>query len=130
MSDVQQFILNKLEKLDEKLDEVREHNTNFKTSFAHHLLRDEEIHKEVVKLGNSIDKHSNLLDEYNQQLEEHMRRTEILENKVLPLIQEKHEDDTVKRWWEGNWSKAAKVAGWLSAIGGLVVIIMEIVSKL
>jgi len=111
MSDIQQFILNKLEKLDEKLDEVREHNASMRASFDSHVVIDKEIHDEVIKLADSIDKHSNLLDQYNQQLEIHMKRTDILENKVLPLIAEKLEKDTVKRWWEGRWSTAAKIAG-------------------
>lgn len=130
MSDIQQFILSKLEKLDEKLDEVREHNANMRATFDSHVTIDKEIHEEVIKLGDNIDKHSRLLDQYNQQLEEHMRRTDILETKVLPLISEKMEKETVKKWWEGHWSNVARIVGWLSAIGGFIVIIMEIISKL
>jgi len=130
MSDIQQFILNKLEKLDEKLDEVREHNASMRASFDSHVVIDREIHQEVVKLGDNIDKHSRLLDTYNQQLEIHMKRTDILEKKVLPLVIEKNEKDTVSKWWEVRWSTAAKIAGWLSAIGGFVVIALEAWRKL
>ena len=130
MSDIQQFILSKLEKLDEKLDEVREHNADIRATFESHVIIDKEIHEEVIKLADNIDKHSHLLDQYNQQLEIHMKRTDILEHKVLPLITQKYESDTIKKWWDGRWSKAAKIAGWLSAIGGLIIIIIEIVSKL
>lgn len=129
MSDIQQFILNKLDKLDEKLDEVREHNIKMNASFDSHVIIDKEIHEEVVKLADSISKHSILLDQYNQQLEIHMKRTDILEHKVLPLLKDKAELETVKKWRDGHWAKAAKVAGWLSAIGGLIVVIIEIVSK-
>jgi len=130
VSDIQQFILNKLEKLDEKLDEVRDHSVRMKNSFDSHVVIDKEIHEEVVKLADNIDKHSNLLDQYNQQLEIHMKRTDILENKVLPLITQKVEQDTVKKWVDSRWSRVAKIAGWLSAIGGLVIIVLEIISKL
>jgi len=130
MSDIQQFILNKLEKLDEKLDEVREHNASMRATFDSHVVIDGEIHEEVVKLGGNISKHSNLLEEYNKQLEIHMKRTDILENKVLPLITQKVEQDTVKKWVDSRWSRVAKIAGWLSAIGGLVIIVLEIISKL
>jgi uncharacterized coiled-coil DUF342 family protein len=130
MSDIQQFILSKLEKLDEKLDEVREHNASFKASFADHLRRDEEIHGEVIKLGDSIDRHSTLLDQYNQQLDEHMRRTEILENKVLPIVIKQEEEKTVEKWRDNKLKKSMKILGWLSALGGLVVIVLEIISKL
>ena len=130
MSDIQQFILNKLEKLDEKLDEVREHNTNMRTLFDSHVIFDKEIHEEVTRLTNGLNKHSNSLDQYNQQLELHIKRTDILENKVLPLINQKLEQDTVNKWWNGHWSNIAKVAGWLSAIGGLIVIVLKIMFKL
>jgi len=130
MSDIQQFILNKLDKLDEKLDEVREHNIRMSTSFDSHVIIDKEIHEEVIKLADSISKHSNLLDQYNQQLEIHIKRTDILENKVLPLLEEKNELETVKKWRDGRWAKAAKIAGWLSAIGGFIIVVMEIISKL
>jgi len=129
VSDIQQFILNKLEKLDEKLDEVRDHSVRMKNSFDSHVVIDKEIHEEVVKLGGNISKHSNLLEEYNRQLEIHMKRTDILEHKVLPLIVEKTERETVKKWWQGRWSTVAKIAGWLSAIGGLIVVIVELISK-
>jgi hypothetical protein len=59
-----------------------------------------------------------------------MRRTDILENKVLPLVSEKLEKELVKKWWEGHWTKIAKIAGWLSAIGGFIIIVLEIISKL
>jgi hypothetical protein len=130
MSDIQQFILSKLEKLDEKLDEVREHNAHMRASFDSHVIIDQEIHEDVVKLGLSIDKHSNLLDQYNQQLEIHMKRTDLLEKSVLPLIRQRREEETVKKWRDGRWSKIAKIAGWLSAIGGFIVIVLKIVSEL
>ena len=130
MIDVQQFILNKLEKLDEKIDEVREHNAAIKLAFETHILRNEDIHSEVVRLGDSIDKHSNLLDEYNQQLEEHMRRTEILENKVLPLALKQEEEKIVSKWQDGRIKRAMKILGWVSSVGGFIVIVLEIISKL
>ena len=100
------------------------------TSFDSHVIIDKEIHEEVIKLADSISKHSNLLDQYNQQLEIHIKRTDILENKVLPLLEEKNELETVKKWRDGRWAKAAKIAGWLSAIGGFIIVVMEIISKL
>jgi hypothetical protein len=130
MSDIQQFILNKLDKLDEKLDEVREHNAAIKASFESHAVKDEEIHGEVIKLGDNIDRHSKLLDEYNRQLEEHMRRTEILENKVLPLVIEKNEQKAVDKWKDSRLNKTMKIFGWLSAIGGFIVIVIEILNKI
>ena len=130
MIDIQQFILNKLDKLDEKLDEVREQNTSMRASFESHTVRDEEIHGEVVKLGDSIDRHSDLLDEYNRQLTEHMRRTEILENRVLPLVEEKNELKTVQKWRNSKIQSSIKIFGWLSAIGGFVIVVLEIISKL
>jgi hypothetical protein len=130
MSDIQQYILNKLEKLDEKLDEVREHNASMKAAFESHAVVDDRIHSEVMRLSDNIDKHSKLLDEYNKQLEEHMKRTEILENKVLPLVVEKHEEKAVEKWKESKFKRTMKILGWLSAVGGLIIIILDIISKL
>jgi seryl-tRNA synthetase len=130
VSDIEQYILNKLEKLDEKLDEVREHNVAVRASFDAHVDMDEKIHQEVIKLGDSIDKHSRLLDEYNHQLEIHIKRTELLEHKVLPLVEQKKEQEVIKRWQDSRWARIAKVAGWLTALAGLVAGVLEIMSKL
>lgn len=130
MSDIHQYILNKLEKLDEKLDEVREHNASMRASFNSHVTIDREIHEEVIRLAESIDKHSYLLDQYNQQLEIHMKRTDILETKVLPLVIEKQDRQVVERWRDHKVKTAMKIVGWLSAIGGFIVIVLDVVSKL
>lgn len=130
MGDIQQFILSKLDRLDEKLDEVREHNAAMKATFEHHIINDEIIHKDIMKFSDSIDKHSALLDQYNQQLEEHMKRTEILENKILPLVIKEDEKRTVEKWRENKIKKLMKTLGWLSAVGGLIIIVLDIISKL
>lgn len=130
MSDIHQYILNKLEKLDEKLDEVREHNASMRASFNSHVTIDREIHEEVIRLAESIDKHSYLLDQYNQQLEIHMKRTDILETKVLPLVIEKQDRQVVERWRDHKVKTAMKIVGWLSAISGFIVIVLDVVSKL
>jgi hypothetical protein len=137
MSDIQQFILNKLEKLDEKLDEVREQNIKIKADFDSHATIDQEIHEEVVKLTSSIDNHSKSLDEYNRQLEIHIRgvntldkKVDILEQKVLPILIEKTDTEVVKKWWSVRFATILKIAGWLSGIAGLVVVILELISKL
>jgi len=129
MSDVQQFIISKLEKLDEKLDEVRQQNAAMRAAFDAHTERDEDIHSEVVKLGDSIDRHSQLLDEYNSQLEEHIRRTEILENKVLPLVVQNTEAKTIEKWKSTRMQKTMKTIGWLTSLGGLIIILLEIADK-
>jgi hypothetical protein len=137
MSDIQQFILNKLEKLDEKLDEVREQNIKIKADFDMHATIDQEIHEEVVKLTDSIDKHSKSLDEYNRQLEIHIKgvntldkKVDILEQKVLPILIEKTDTEVVKKWWSVRFATVLKIAGWLSGIAGLAIVILELISKL
>jgi hypothetical protein len=130
MSDIQQFILNKLEKLDEKLDEVKEQNIKIKANFDSHAIMDQEMHEQIIKLANNIDKHSNLLDEYNKQLEIHIKRTDILEQKVLPLIIEKKDTEIVRKWWSVRFATILKIAGWLSGVAGFIIILLELISKL
>lgn len=125
MSDIEQFIFNKLEKLDEKLDEVREHNASIKASFQSHVNIDEKIHEEVLKLAESIDKHSKLLDDYNKQLEIHIKRTDLLEKQIVPVVIEHAEQKIVHKHRSLKFKKIAKIIGYLTAAAGCITAIVQ-----
>lgn len=134
MSDIEQYILNKLEKLDEKLDSVRDSNVALKNSFDAHMVNDDKmlhnLDSSINRLSEGIDNHSKLLEEYNRQLEIHMKRTDLLENQILPMVHEKYEKETVSKWRSEKWKKVMKVIAAVVTITGAVVGILEVLKLL
>ncbi len=63
-----EFIIRMLERLDEKTDSLLEKH-----------------HEGIAELTNITSRQNSLLAEYNQSLQEHMRRTDLLEQRVQPL---------------------------------------------
>lgn len=101
---IQEFLLSKLDKLDGKLDEIKEQNSNTKLALQAHEIKDDQIRDEVIKLGGQLHNQSKLLEDYNLSLKEHMRRTEMLENRqdsfdnrILPIEKNIEEQKIVEK---------------------------------
>ena len=104
MDNIQEFLLNKLDKLDEKLDEIKEQNSHTKLALQAHEIKDDQIRDEVIKLSGQLHNQSKLLEDYNSSLKEHMRRTEMLENRqdsldgrMLPIEKTMEEQKIVEK---------------------------------
>ena len=104
-SGLEKFILDKLDKLDDKLDQVRDESVKLTAALLSHENKDEEIHSDVRKMSDrfcsQLDAQYKELQKYNKHLEDHMRRSDILEashhqmwKRVKPVV-EAHEENRI-----------------------------------
>ena len=128
MSDINEFLLNKLDKLDGKLDTIREEQLVSKVAFGGHEERDQEMHDDVKSMGTELKTQSKLLGDYNQSLKEHMRRTELLENKVEPMFTEFQDAKTLQKIKSEKRKKLLKIAGIISVIVGIAAGIAQVLA--
>ncbi len=136
MSDLQQFILNKLEKLDEKLDGIKESNSETKIALEAHTMRDEQIQAEVKKLGESVAEQCKRLGEYNEQLKIHistnhllMARQDELDKKIEPILTERHAEHTARKWLSAKWSRRMKIVGYIGLVLGVIATAVQIITS-
>lgn len=114
--EINDFLLNKLDKLDTKLDQIKDQQVEFKVAFETHEERDKEIQNDVKTMGASVKDQSNLLADYNQSLREHMRRTSLLEAKVEPLHVKYTEDGVAAKLHSQRVKLALKVLGIIATL--------------
>jgi len=115
--DTNQFILSKLEKIDEKVDDIKIHAAK------------QSVTLEETK--NNITKHSELLKDYNQSLQDHMKRTSILETEVKgfhtdfdPIRRDFLDDKAVMKY---NATRLKKAMMWMGAVSTALGIIYGII---
>jgi len=131
------FILDKLEKIDDKLDQVKIENVEARKSFDAHEHKDEDRHKDLkamhAKISDKLSTQSEQLTEYNYQLKEHMRRTELLEIRqdvikqtIEPLIAKDQETTIMNKYVSEKWSHRIKVLTVASLIIGMLATIIKV----
>ena len=128
MSDINEFLLNKLDKLDGKLDTIREEQLVSKAAFGAHEDRDQEMHVDVKSMNVELKNQSKLIGDYNQSLKEHMRRTEMLENKVEPMFTEFSNVKLLQKAKSEKRKKMLKIAGVISVIVGIAAGIAQVLA--
>jgi chromosome segregation ATPase len=109
VTDINEFILNKLDKMDEKLDDVKDAQADAKVQLA---------------------KQSAQLDDYNKSLEEHMRRTDLLEGMVKPMHKEWTDKQAVEQAKMKTWKKVAAIVGLAATLVGLLAGIAQLAGLL
>lgn len=93
------FMLRMLERLDEKMDNV---------------IQSQADHKSILAT------HAEHLTEYNQQLKEHIRRTDLLERRVYPLEKDMEARKLKQGFIAAHWKKVSFMAGILAALAGAI----------
>lgn len=140
MSDsvLDKLILDKLDKLDSKLEQVGKENQKIGLSLEAHERRDQEMYdainesqKQIVK---QLSRQSQSLDMYNDQLRDHMRRTDILEKmykdlevSVHPLISAYNSDKAINNWFKTRWKLSILILSGVSLAIGIVFSILDII---
>jgi len=130
------FIIDKLEKLNDKLDQVRVDSTRLGESLKAQEKRDDEVHADVKKISSDLVEQGKLLAEYNEQLRDHIRRTAlneesvaVLKAAVLPIIEKYNEEQTGSKYNSKVLRKRVKMLGavsvLLSILGALIKLITE-----
>ena len=137
MTDINEFILNKLDKLDEKIDDMIVEKAQQREEIRHvraeveqiHATLDKhesQLHADVKNINDQLAMQSKLLSDYNESLREHMRRTQLLEDKVEPMHTEFTERKMLNKLKSSGWKKAAGVVGGATAVIGLIIAIIQL----
>jgi hypothetical protein len=121
--DISDFLLSKLDKLDEKLDAVREQQLDTKLTLKGHIDSTQVINRNIERIHDQ-------LDEYNQLLEEHIRRTKILEDKVEPIYNEYTEEQVVEKVKSSKIKKIGMIVGIIATLVGIAAGIAQILGML
>jgi hypothetical protein len=128
--EINEFLLSKLDKLDSKLDDIKKEQIESRVALQSHEERDKLIHEDVKGAAVQLTEQSKLLAIYNQSLQEHMRRTALLEDKVEPMhveFKDRQVHDKVKS------DRLKRRVKWLGVIGiiiGIVAGIVQIITML
>ena len=109
MSDFNDFVLRMLERLDSKLDDVRKSQAEGQKTAEIQALR---------------------LEEYNESLREHIRRTELLESRVEELEDIKKLQHAKSSIIARHWKMLSIIAATISAIAAAAVSTWQLWSKL
>lgn len=123
MIDINDFLLSKLDKLGEKLDAVREQQLENKVTLHNHMDTTKDIQFNIEKMNDQ-------LDEYNQLLEEHIRRTKILEEKVEPMYTEYSEEQVVEKVKNSKLKKIGMIIGIIATLIGIATGLANILGML
>ena len=107
------FIIHMLERLDQKTDEI---------------IR--QTHEDVLMLHDTASQQNLLLAKYNESLQEHMRRTDLLENRVTPLEVDLQKREISKELTVARMKKWAAIAATLSAVTGGIWYAIQIYFKI
>lgn len=114
-----QVLLDELRKSNDKLDDVRKDTVENTAA--------------VQSIEKIVDKQSDRLDKYNEQLEIHIKGVEILdkrqtslEKKVHPIVEEYAADKVIKAHTRKRMVKIAKILGIISTIVGIVATIYKL----
>lgn len=106
-TDINRFILDKLEKVDDKVEGLKVETAKLKQAFTNHEHVDKEIHDSIKEMAEKfniqLNSMSQLMSQYNGLLKNHIRRTDIAELNIdeikkamQPLIKEFQQERLLK----------------------------------
>lgn len=136
-SGLERFILDKLEKLDDKLDQVREESTKLTVALQGHEEKDEAIHNDVKDMAErftlQLDEQCKALQEYNHQLEIHIRGVKQnkdglvkLWERVEPVVVAHENKKIVKQYFSEQSKRRMKWIAGISTVVGMVTGILKL----
>lgn len=131
------FILDKLEKLDDKLDDVKIKNAESRKAFETHEKKDEGRHRDMQIMGEQImarlDDQCSSLKEYNKQLEIHIEGVNTLKQshdamwkRVEPVVDKYEKELTARTWWSDRIKARVKWVTTVGAVAGSIVAVMKL----
>lgn len=125
------FILHMLERLNEKMDDLSKQQSATKIELEVHVktskITEENIKADTAEIKQALAKQSEHLRVYNQQLKEHMRRTELLESRLNPIEKDFIARTTKKGFVAAHWKKASVMAAVVSSLAAAGWAIVQIV---
>ena len=135
--DMNRFILDKLEKVDDKLEEVRVKYSRLEQSFKAHEHLDEKIHSSVEEMSKDLNSQMTSMcesiEKYNLLLQEHMRRTEIaekslsiLKDQVTPMYSLYKERNIINTYKSKTWKSYMKWTASVTTVAGAIIAIAKV----
>lgn len=116
-----------LSKIVDKLDELQKSTHSIDKEVALQKLAAEERHNDIKAVQHAQDKHNTILEENTKSLQEHMARTDLLEQAVkkmderlTPIEIERIQNDAVAKHRRETIIKWAKIAGAATALAGAI----------
>lgn len=135
------FILDKLEKLDDKLDEVKIDQAKSRESFDAHEDKDEDRHQDVKQMNEKIcvrlDEQHKSLDEYNRQLEIHIKGVKALEDRqnamwarVEPVVSKHEQEAHAKKWLSDKMKVRMKWIAYVGTAAGALTAVLKLLNTI
>lgn len=135
--DMNRFILDKLEKVDDKLEEVRVKYSHLEQSFKAHEHLDEKIHDSVETMSKDLNDQMTVMcesiEKYNLLLQEHMRRTEIAEKNILtlndqvaPMFAIYKERNIISTYKSKTWKSYTKWIAGITTVSGAIIALAKV----
>jgi len=136
-SGLEKFILDKLEKLGDKLDQVRDESGKLTSALQSQDKRDEEITREVRDMSDrfcsQLEAQQQELQQYNKHLEEHMKRSNELEKshkkmweKVEPVVKAHNDNAAVQQYFSNRTKRNLKIIAAIGTIVGTITAIAKL----
>ena len=122
------FIFRMLERLEIKLDDLTQNYTKLDVNLDIHFKEGQKISEDIKELKDGFKAQAVNLSEYNKQLREHIRRTELLEKKIEPIEKAYFTEKTKANFIAAHWKKIAIVTTVAGTITGIVIGILQIIS--
>ncbi|RLD02363.1 MAG: hypothetical protein DRI65_14955 [Chloroflexota bacterium] len=118
------------DRLDDRMDAMQDTLIRQEALFRQHEQNDRE---DASRIGDSLHGIEERLNEYNTQLELHIRNSEansaqlkILQERVLPLVEDSHDKEIVKKWSAAQLSKTTKILSAISIVIGVVISVVKL----
>ena len=138
---LEKFILDKLEKLDDKLDEVKIDQAKSRKSFEAHEDKDDVRHKELKdmysSIGKKLDEQHESLDEYNKQLEIHIEGVNTLKQsqekmwgRTKPAVEKFEHEAAAQKWLSDRMKTRMKYIGYIGTIVGTAIGVLKLLDMI
>lgn len=124
------YILDKLNKMDDKIDEIRSQGVETKVKLEEHDTRTRETQAQLTPINEK-------LSEYNEQLKIHIkgvqsleRRQDALEDKVAPIVAQHRTEKAISKLISEKWAARIKRITYISIVAGIAVSLLKLYSMI
>lgn len=124
------YILDKLDKMDDKIDDIRSQGVETRVKLKEYSVRARETQTQLGIVNER-------LADYNEQLKIHIKgvqnlekRQDNLEKEVAPIVAKHRTEKAVNKYISRKWALRIKRATYISVIAGIVVSLLKAYSMI
>ena len=129
MDDLSKYVLEKLDKMDDKLDSIRDQAIETKTKLSDHDMQDT---GRMERINSSLGEMNQKLGEYNEQLKIHIKGVQTLKEmhgelreEVEPVVKDYEIRKGVNTYGSEKWALRIKRATYVSIVAGIIVSLLK-----